>query len=178
MDYHHNYRNHLSKITDMKDKFILDACCGPKLMWINKNHPNAVYIDVREEEEGFLESRPTRKIKPDIIADFRDLPFDDKSFKLIVWDPPHLLGKNYKSRLTKNYGFLLADSFESDFKKGFKELWRCLDDYGVLIFKFNDFHIPFKKVLKLFPVDPLIQNVKNKSKTSSTKWFTFMKIPK
>lgn len=161
----------------MKDKFILDACCGARYMWTNKHHPNTVYIDVRKEEKGFDTNRPNLEINPDIIADFRDLPFDDKSFKLIVWDPPHLLGKNYKSRMTRRFGFLLADSWRSDFEKGFDELWRCLKDYGVLIFKFNDSSLDFKKVLKLFPVSPLFANIKNKSKTSTTKWFTFMKIP-
>lgn len=34
----------------MSNKFILDACCGPKAMWYNKNHPNAIYIDNRYEE--------------------------------------------------------------------------------------------------------------------------------
>lgn len=162
----------------MKDKFILDACCGPRLMWINKKHPNAIYIDVRREKKGFLPIRPNREINPDIIMDFRDLKFKDKSFKLIVWDPPHLLGKNYKSVITKNYGFLLKDSFDDDFKRGFRELWRCLEDYGTLIFKFNDYHIPFKRVLKLFPISPLFANTISRNKDSKTKWFCFMKIPK
>ena len=62
----------------MKDKFILDACCGPKYMWTNKNHPNTIYIDVRKEEKGFDTNRPTISINPDIVADFRDLRFEDE----------------------------------------------------------------------------------------------------
>lgn len=27
------------------NKFILDACCGPKHMWFNKNHPNVISGD-------------------------------------------------------------------------------------------------------------------------------------
>ena len=162
----------------MKDKFILDACCGNKYMWTNKNHPNTIYIDVRKEVKGFDDNRKNVEVNPDIVADFRKLPFKDKKFKLVVWDPPHLLGKNYESRMTKRYGFLLADSWRSDFKKGFSELWRVLEDYGILIFKFNDFSLNFKKVLALFPEDPLFSNTYSKNKTSTTKWFTFMKIPK
>lgn len=162
----------------MRNKFILDACCGPRMMWINKNHPNTIYIDVREEEKGFMDTRQNREIKPDIKADFRDLSmFKDGSFKLIVWDPPHLLGKNYRSRLTKTYGFLVADSWRSDFKNGFKELWRCLEDYGTLIFKFNDFNIPFKEVLKQFHTQPLFANTVSNKKGKKSKWFCFMKIP-
>ena len=162
----------------MKDKFILDACCGIKYMWFNKEHPNTLYLDVREEKKGFDKNRPNNQIKPDIVGDFRDLSFlGDKKFKLIVWDPPHLLGKNYESRMTKRYGFLLADSFDNDFKLGFKELWEHLEDFGVLIFKFNDYQIPFKRVLKLFPIRPLFGNTISNNKNSKTKWFTFMKIP-
>ena len=166
----------------MNDKFILDACCGPKFMWINKNHPNAIYIDVRKEEKGYQKTRINQHIDPDFIMDFRDLPKEwENKFKLIVWDPPHLLGKNYNSIMTKSFGFLLADSWRNDFKIGFKELWRCLEDYGTLIFKFNDASIKFDEVLKQFSEKPLFQNTvankKNESKEISTKWFCFMKIP-
>jgi len=97
---------------DLKDKFILDACCSGKAMWKNKNHPNAVYIDIREEET-LGPHRPNQSIKPDYIMDFRDMKFDDKSFKLVVFEPPHLksLGKNsffrMKRPLLKLNGFAL-----------------------------------------------------------------------
>jgi len=161
----------------MKDKFILDACCGPKFMWFNKNHPNAIYIDIREEEKGFVEARPETEIKPDLIADFRDLPDFIGTFKLIVWDPPHIIRKNYaKHDMTLKYGILDKESWPYDYKKGFNELWGVLEDYGVLIFKFNDNTLNFKKVLELFPVQPLFGNTISNGK-SKTKWFTFMKIP-
>ncbi len=160
-----------------KDKFILDACCGARMMWFDKQHPNALYIDIREEEKGFVVSRPNREIKPDLKSDFRDLPFADNSFKLVVWDPPHLIGKNYSGALTKTFGQIIPDTFDYDYSKGFKELWRVLEDYGILIFKFNDYSISFKRVLKLFPVEPLFGNTVSTKKGKSTKWFTFMKIP-
>ena len=37
-------------------KFILDACCGGRMMWTNKNHPNAIYIDNREVEAGHIQN--------------------------------------------------------------------------------------------------------------------------
>ncbi len=162
----------------MKDKFILDACCGPRFMWFNKKHPNTIYIDIRKEKKGFIEARPECEINPDMIADFRDLPFPDKRFKLVVWDPPHIIRKNYaKHDMTLKYGILDKESWPDDYKRGFNEIWRVLEDYGVLIFKFNDNTIKFEKVLKLFPVDPLFGNTISASKNSTTKWFTFMKIP-
>jgi len=160
----------------MKDKFILDACCGTKFMWFDKHHPNTVYIDIRKEVKGFEKSRPKCEIKPDMVADFRDLPFQDKSFKLVVWDPPHMISKSYGSRMANKYGFLYAETWPYDFKQGFRELWRVLEDYGILIFKFNDNTLSFKKVLDLFPVTPLFGNTISNAK-STTKWFTYMKIP-
>jgi SAM-dependent methyltransferase len=159
-------------------KTILDACCGPKFMWNNKNHPNVIYIDIRKEEKGYVGSRENCFINPDFIMDFRKLPLEwDKKFKLIVWDPPHLLGKNYDSGIMiKKYGCLIADKWRDDFKKGFNELWRCLDDNGVLIFKFNDYHIKHDEVLKCFHTGPLFSNVTNTHKGKTTRWFCFMKL--
>lgn len=32
------------------DKIILDACCGSRMFWFNKKHPNAIFADIRDEE--------------------------------------------------------------------------------------------------------------------------------
>lgn len=32
------------------DKLILDACCGPRMMWFDKQNPLAVFMDIRDEE--------------------------------------------------------------------------------------------------------------------------------
>lgn len=34
----------------MNDKKILDVCCGPRMMWFDKQNPLAVYMDIRAEE--------------------------------------------------------------------------------------------------------------------------------
>ena len=162
----------------MNDKFILDACCGNRYMWFDKNHPNALYIDIRKEPKGFNKRRKNEEVNPDFIMDFRDLKFEDKKFKLIVWDVPHLKSLGETSILRKTYGCLNAETWQYDLKQGFKECWRCLEDYGILIFKFNDLEIKFKEVLKYAPCNPLFQNTTNNKATSVTKWFCFMKIPK
>ena len=131
----------------LKNKFILDACCGLKQMWLNKNHPNAVYIDIRKEEKGFVKQRPNTEINPDFIMDFRRLEFPDKSFRLIVWDPPHLKTLGETSIFRKKFGCLNAETWAIDMKNGFNELWRVLVDYGVLIFKWSDNEISFRKIL-------------------------------
>lgn len=163
----------------MKDKFILDACCGAKGMWIQKKQPNTLFVDIRKEDKGFIPIRPNTEIQPDIQADFRDLPFKDKSFKLIAWDPPHLNHKNSKTDLyLLHYGVLPQIEWKPVIRDGFKELWRVLDDYGVLIFKWSNQRIKFKEVLGVIPEDPLFGTTSTKNKNSITKWFCFMKIPK
>ncbi len=161
----------------MKDKFILDACCGGREMWFDKKQPNTLYIDIRKEDKGFIKQRTHFEINPDIIMDFRKLDFSDKSFKLVVWDPPHMKARQLTGAMTKKYGGLIPETWPSDLSKGFNEIWRVLEDYGILIFKWNDYHIKFKQVLRLFPVGPLFGNISTNTSKSQTKWFCFMKIP-
>ena len=70
----------------MKDIRILDACCGSRMFWFDKNEPHTTYMDRRAEE--FEIHKKTINVKPDIVADFRDMPFDDETFNLVVFDPP------------------------------------------------------------------------------------------
>lgn len=168
------------KIT--KDKFILDPTCSSRSIWFNKKHPNTIYADIRKEEKGFIPVRPNFEINPDIIADFRSLPFQDRQFKLISWDPPHLRNLDKKSWIYKKYGSL-GPHWEEDLLKGFNELWRVLDDYGVLILKWSKSHdnrpnrdISISKIIKLLPEDPLFGHPSGSK--SNTMWFCFMKIPK
>lgn len=41
------------------------------------------------------------EINPDVVCDFTDLPFEDASFSLVVFDPPHLTGAKETSWLVK-----------------------------------------------------------------------------
>ena len=157
------------------DKFILDACCGGRCFWWNKHHANTIYIDNRKRDKGHCDDRFNHCIKPDIIMDFRKLNFPDKSFKLVVFDPPHLIGKPDGCRMTKTYGVLNKETWQDDIKRGFNECWRVLDDYGVLIFKWNDASVKRKKLLETLGRTPLFGHP-NGSKIP-THWFCFMKIP-
>ena len=71
-------------------KKILDACCGSKMFWFQKDREDTVYMDIREYEDILCDGRKL-EIKPDVIGDFRNIPFQDNSFKLVVFDPPHLV---------------------------------------------------------------------------------------
>lgn len=158
----------------MNDKFILDACCGGRMFWFNKNHPNTIFIDNRTREKGHCEWRPNHCVNPDIVMDNRKMDFPDKSFKLVVFDPPHLIGKE-GCAMTKEYGFLIPETWQSDIKRGFDECWRVLEDYGVLIFKWNDASKKRAELLRIIGKEPLFGHP-NGSKIP-THWFCFMKIP-
>jgi len=159
----------------MKDKFILDACCGGKHFWFDKNNPDVLFMDIRKEPKGFIPEQLGFEINPDIIGDFRKTYFKDNQFKHIVLDIPHKIKKD-KGLITKKYGYL-GEDWKEDLTKGFNEMWRVLDNYGTLCLKFNDLNIPIKKLLSLFPVKALYGTITKKG-VNQTYWFVFIKSPK
>ena len=161
----------------MKDnKFILDACCGLRAFWFDKHHPNAIYIDNRTREKGFDDFRKNFSIKPDFEADFRNMPFPDKKFKLVVMDPPHIISKGENFRMVKYYGHLNKETWRDDIKKGFDECMRVLDDYGILIFKWSEVSIKKKELLEVLETQPLFSHP-NGSRIP-THWLCYMMMPK
>lgn len=128
----------------IEDKKILDVTCGGRSIWFNKHHPLALYCDQREVEyeQLFGKAQPaTRHIKvhPDMIADFTDLPFDDNTFHLVVFDPPHIVSENGNNRwLTKAYGYYTSkeEALKSVVGGGtgvyesFETLWNARNEMG------------------------------------------------
>lgn len=164
------------------NKFILDACCSGRMFWFDKKHPNALYIDNREVPKGTQKDRPNFCVAPDIVMDFRKLNFPDKSFKLVVFDPPHLKSLDKNSWIALKYGVLDPKTWREDILKGFNECWRVLDDYGTLIFKWSKSYDNRKKrdvslaeILKLLPIRPLFGHPSGSK--INTVWMCFMKIP-
>lgn len=157
----------------MKHK-ILDPCSGSRMMWFDKNDQRTLFGDLRYEEHTLKDRNYSRhlEIHPDIKLDFRDLPFPDNSFKIIVFDPPHLIRAGKKSWLALKYG-KLTQSWQDDLKQGFAECFRVLEIGGILIFKWNENQISNKAVLELTPYKPLFGHTKNRK--GQTIWFTFMK---
>ncbi|VGQ57966.1 DNA N-4 cytosine methyltransferase M.NgoMXV [Streptococcus pyogenes] len=49
----------------MSDIKILDACCGSRLFWFDKNEPHTTFMDVRQEKFGaqVLLPSPDKKYK-------------------------------------------------------------------------------------------------------------------
>ncbi|MEE8670448.1 MAG: SAM-dependent methyltransferase [Heyndrickxia coagulans] len=147
---------------------ILDACCGSKMFWFDKENEDVLYMDNRQLNDVLCDGR-TLNINPDVIADFRDMPFADESFYLVVFDPPHLIHAGVDSWLAKKYG-LLDELWQFDIKQGFEECMRVLKSNGTLIFKWNEDQVPLKEVLQAINYRPLFGN-----KRSKTHWLVFMK---
>lgn len=157
-------------------KKILDATCGSRTIWFNKNHPLAVYYDKRCIEEkkrfGKKQSERTLSIAPDIVGDFTKMPFEDGCFSLVVFDPPHLIKANETAWLTKKYG-KLDDNWQQMLHDGFAECMRVLKEDGVLIFKWSEVHIPAEEVWNAIGQKPLFGH--HSGKKSNTFWGCFMK---
>ena len=117
------------------EKKILDVTCGARTMWFNKHHPAAVYCDKRREEYNHLWKNAgncSLNIDPDVLCDFTDLPFQDNSFPLVVFDPPHLTGAKETAWLVKKYG-KLDDTWPQMLHDGFLECMRVLKPDGELV---------------------------------------------
>lgn len=147
---------------------ILDACCGSRMFWFDKQNQDVIFMDNRELSDILCDGRKL-EVDPDVIGDFRNIPFDDNSFYLVVFDPPHLLKVGETSWLAKKYG-KLNENWREDIKQGFKECMRVLKSNGILIFKWNEEQITLKEILSVIDFKPLFGN-----KRSKTHWLTFMK---
>lgn len=149
-------------------KKILDACCGSRMFWFNREHKDVIYMDIRNFEDTLCDGRKL-EVKPDIVGDFRDMPFEDNSFYMVTFDPPHLLKAGQNSWLRKKYG-VLGQDWKQDISKGFNECMRVLKPNGTLIFKWNEDQIKLSDILKVIGQEPLVGN-----RRSKTHWLVFMK---
>lgn len=77
-----------------KEQIILDACCGSRMFHFDKNNKKVVFMDHRVFEDVLCDGRQL-KIHPDIVADFRDMPFDDNTFSLVIFDPQQVTKIEY-----------------------------------------------------------------------------------
>jgi hypothetical protein len=160
----------------MSKPVILDPCCGSRMFWFNKNNPHAIFCDNRKVPYHEYYENRYLEINPDIVCDFTNLPFDDKSFKLVVFDPPHLTWAGPASWTRLKYG-CLDENWPDMIHDGFAECMRVLGDYGVLIFKWSEVQIPLKKVLQAIgdEYEPLFGH--RSGKNMNTHWMAFMKMP-
>lgn len=151
---------------------ILDACCGSRMFWFDKHNPLVTFMDNRAFEDTLCDGRSLR-VKPDVLGDFRNIPYPDDTFNLVVFDPPHLLKVGENSWLAKKYGKLNPDSWKEDIRQGFSECFRVLKKDGMLVFKWNETDITVSDILKLTPQKPLIGH--KSGRLNKTHWILFVK---
>ena len=157
---------------------VLDACCGSRMFWFDKEDDRALFVDKRRETHpidigtpGTIGRSPI-VVNPDMLADFTSLPFPDDTFALVVFDPPHIERTAAKGLLTKKYGHLTGDWRET-LRQGFAECFRVLKPHGTLIFKWAESDYPVSEVLKLTTERPLFGH--KSGKQSATHWVAFLK---
>ncbi|MCR0568906.1 class I SAM-dependent methyltransferase [[Clostridium] innocuum] len=148
-------------------KRILDVCCGSKLFWFQKQHSDVIFMDIRKEEYKIYDKHVN--VDPDMIGDFRNIPFKTNQFDMVVFDPPHLRWAGHNSIMRAQYG-QLSESWEQDIGQGFSECMRVLKPGGFLIFKWCECQIKLNEILKLTDVSPLFGN-----KRGDTHWLVFTK---
>ncbi|WP_222105731.1 SAM-dependent methyltransferase [Paraburkholderia sp. BCC1885] len=148
-------------------------------MWLDRHHPNVIFGDRRSEtltvtdrSHGNEPGTRTISIEPDVMFDFRYLPYQDGTFKLVSFDPPHLVRAGPKSWLAAKYG-KLGDDWRDDLRRGFAECFRVLATDGVLVFKWNETQVKIGEVLALTEVAPLFGHLSGRK--GLTHWLVFMK---
>jgi len=158
---------------------VLDACCSTRMMWFDKQDARALYIDKREGTRVIdvgtpgTKGRKPKTVAPDVLADFRQMPFPNESFDHVVFDPPHFYkGAGKTGRIAFDFG-LLEETWRDDLRQGFAECFRVLRDRGTLIFKWCEVEIPLREVLALTPEKPLYGH--RSGKKAMTHWVTFIK---
>ena len=157
-------------------KPILDACCGGRMFYFDKEDERVLFQDIRDEEIPLTEGG-LFKVHPDVIA---DLPYPDNTFQMVVFDPPHMVyySKNNNAPREKRgdlyaeYGELRKD-WRKYLERGFKECFRVLKPGGFLIFKWSETDIKVKSILALTPERPVFGH--KSGKTMGTHWICFMK---
>jgi len=154
------------------EPLVLDPASGSRMFYFDKADERVLFGDIRSEQHVLCDGRALN-INPDAIVDYRDLPFPGGSFRVVVFDPPHLVRAGPKSWQAAKYGRLHTDTWRQDLTLAFTECFRVLKPEGVLIFKWNETQIPVSQILALTPAKPLIGH--QSGKASKTHWITFIK---
>ena len=175
-----------------KDTYLWDATAANRTMYETKDDPRILYTDI-ETDLSF---------KPDAFVDCRHTDFDDKSKKMIWFDPPHGWGRKKNGAIfsTPNrdvsnaqwpkYGrkahprYYVIDKYSSKselmqfISEASNEFYRVLQDDGVLMVKWSESGFPIDELLNLFCNWVILLRIPVKSVHETAKqcwWILFMK---
>jgi len=156
---------------------ILDATAGFRGIWFQKNHPFVTFMDKREGSFRFsdicdykLSRDRTYKVKPDVVSEWKDTPFPDNHFDMVVFDPPHLIVDREKKKgaMTQAYGCLYKDNWKKELREGIKKLFDVLKPEGIFILKWCENSVKVEDIIDLCPYPPLFgSNTKSKGHTQN-----------
>ena len=152
---------------------ILDPCCGGRMFYFDKNHPNILYCDQRSEVVEMKDRGKVRtlEINPDILIDVtRMSQFRDNEFSFVIFDPPHYINVGENSWLAKKYGRLSKDTWRETLNKGLSECLRVVKPGCVVSMKWSEGDIKTIDLLKVLPQKPTFGD-----KTGKTRWLFFVK---
>lgn len=153
-------------------KSVLDPCSGSRMFYFDKQNPDVLFCDIRDDVHEELCDGRMLDIDPDMVIDVTNMPFDDETFPLVVFDPPHLVAAGQNGWQAKKYGSLPND-WKSWMTKAFSECWRVLAKHGTLVFKWYEYTVSLADVLRCAPAEPLFGN--RRPTNSKTHWLVFFK---
>ena len=158
---------------------VLDVCCGPKMMWFDKQDTRAVFhdrrnVDIQTNPNAAYKNGKVFSIRPDVCGSFDSLPFPSNTFDHVVFDPPHIVDERTDAKMLMlvQYGQLATD-WKEVIRGGFAECFRVLRVGGTLVFKWSEYDVPVSEVLALTPEKPLYGH--RSGKQSKTHWLVFIK---
>ena len=142
------------------------------MSWSDKSDSRVPLGDMRDENWELCDERRF-KAQPDTLMDHRDRPSPDKTFRMIVLDPPHLRNTGETSHMAQKYGCLDRETWQTDTKTMLGECSRVLKEHGVSIPKWNETQTPVSQILKLTDHKPLFGN--KQPNHTGTHWIVFIK---
>lgn len=136
----------------LTNKTVLDPCCGGRMFYFNKSHPNVLYCDKRSEVVEMKDRNKIRtlEINPDTLVDVtRMSQFRDDEFSFVVFDPPHYINVGENSWLAKKYGRLDKYTWHEMLNKGLSECLRVVKPGCVVAMKWSEGDIKTIDMLKV-----------------------------
>ncbi len=117
-----------------RPKAILDATVNAGRFWAGSRR-KVIGLDIDPNHN------------PTVVGDNRDMPFEDESFDVVVYDPPHIpnQGKDKRKDFNMRFGLTLKSSPEQGYNFSHlyppfvKEAYRVLKKQGVLFCKIADY---------------------------------------
>jgi SAM-dependent methyltransferase len=87
------------------------------------------------------------RYRPTVVGDNTDMPFSDRSFDVVVYDPPHIpnQGKDKSKDFNTRFGLVLRSlkenhyTFTHTFPPFVREAFRVLKPEGILLCKITDY---------------------------------------